>query len=119
LLAKQVPVGPNALVARERSIAALLAAGFPPTLAARGYTALAHFVIGFASQQPVDETADPERANRLRDYYGSLDARSYPATTTVADLLPGATIDEEFQFGLNLVIGGLENALRTGTSSDN
>lgn len=117
-LAKQVPAGPNALYARERSIALLLAAGFPPKLAARGYTALAHFVIGFASQQPIDKTADPERARRLRAYYHSLDSQSFPATTTVADALPGATIDEEFEFGLNLIIDGLENALRTTTRSD-
>jgi AcrR family transcriptional regulator len=115
VLAKQVPAGPNALDARERSIAVLLAAGFPPGLAARGYTALAHFVIGFASQEPLDETADPGRASRLRDYYRSLDPRSFPATTTVADVLPGATIDEEFQFGLELIVDGLENALRTTT----
>jgi AcrR family transcriptional regulator len=113
LLAKLVPAGPNALDVRERGIAVLLAAGFPPGLAARGYTAVAHFVIGFASQQPVDETADPERAGRLRAYYRSLDSRSFPATTAVAEVLPGATIDEEFQFGLNLIIDGLENALRT------
>jgi AcrR family transcriptional regulator len=118
LFAKQVPAGPNALDARERGIAVLLAAGFPPTLAARGYTALAHFVIGSASQQPVDQTADPERAGRLRAYYRSLDSRSYPATTTVADVLPGATIDEEFEFGLNLLIDGLESALRATTRTD-
>ena len=53
------------------------------------------FVVGFAIQQHVDETAEPERVSRLRDYYRSLDSRIYPATTTVADELPGATIDEE------------------------
>src|SRR6202020_828148 len=42
LFVKQVPAGPNALAARERGIAALLAAGFPLPLAARGYTAIAH-----------------------------------------------------------------------------
>jgi AcrR family transcriptional regulator len=115
LFAKQVPVGPNGLRARERGIAVLLAAGFPPELAARGYTTIAHFVIGFAIQQPVDEPAGSERTSRLRDYYRSLDARTYPATTTVADVLPGATIDEEFEFGLNLVIDGLERALRRTT----
>jgi Tetracyclin repressor-like, C-terminal domain len=88
----------------------LLAAGFAPGLAARGYTALAHFVVGFAIQQHFDENADPERARRLREYYRALDPRTYPATTTVADVLPGATIDEEFEFGLELIIDGLESA---------
>jgi AcrR family transcriptional regulator len=112
LFVKQVPVGPGALAARERGIAVLLAARFPPQLAARGYTALAHFVIGFAIQQHIDETGEPERARRLSDYYRTLDPQTYPATTSVSELLPGATIDEEFEFGLNLIIDGLDNALR-------
>jgi AcrR family transcriptional regulator len=118
LFVKQVPIGPGALAARERGIAALLAAQCPPLLAARGYTALAHFVVGFAIQQHVDETAEPEQVSRLRDYYRSLDSRTYPATTTVADVLPGATIDEEFEFGLSLIIDGFENALRRTTRTD-
>jgi hypothetical protein len=38
----------------------------------------------------------------------------YRATTTVADLLPGATIDEEFELGLGLwlIVDGLELDLR-------
>jgi AcrR family transcriptional regulator len=112
LFVGQVPAGPNALGARERAIAVLLAAGFPPGLAARGYTAIAHFVVGFAIQQPIDETVDPGRRRRLRNYYRSLDPRAHPATTAVADVLTGATIDEEFEFGLELIIDGLELALR-------
>ncbi len=118
LLVKQVPIGPGALAARERGIAVLLAAQFPALLAARGYTVLAHFVVGFAIQEHVDEAADPERASRLRDYYRSLDPQGYPATTAVADVLPGATIDDEFEFGLSLIIDGLENALRRVTPTD-
>jgi hypothetical protein len=90
----------------------LLAAGFPPALAARGYTAIAHFVVGFAIQQPVDATGDRGPGSRLSNYYRSLDPQLYPATAAVADLLPGATIDEEFEFGLELIIDGLELALR-------
>jgi AcrR family transcriptional regulator len=118
LFVKQVPVGPSALAARERGIAVLLAAQFPPLLAARGYTALAHFVVGFAIQQHSEEAADPERVSRLRAYYRSLESGTYPATTTVAELLPGTTIDEEFEFGLNLIIDGLEHALRRTTHTD-
>jgi AcrR family transcriptional regulator len=118
LFVKQVPIGPGALAARERGIAALLAGQFPPPLAARGYTALAHFVVGFAIQQHVEQTAGPERVSQLRAYYRSLDPGTYPATTTVAELLPGATIGDEFEFGLNLVIDGLENALRRTTPTD-
>jgi AcrR family transcriptional regulator len=109
LFVKQVPIGPGALAARERGIAVLLAAKFPPELAARSYTALAHFVVGFAIQRHTQETPGPETDSRLRAYYRSLDPRTYPATTAVAELLPGATIDEEFEFGLSLIIDGLNS----------
>ena len=51
LLAEDVPIGPNALAARERMIAFLLANGFPPALAARSYATLARYVLGFAIQR--------------------------------------------------------------------
>ena len=51
LLAEDVPIGPNALAARERMIAFLLANGFPPPLAARSYATLARYVLGFAIQR--------------------------------------------------------------------
>jgi AcrR family transcriptional regulator len=41
LLAEDVPIGPNAMAARERLIALLLDNGFPPALAARSYATLA------------------------------------------------------------------------------
>ena len=54
----------------------------------------------------------PDRVRQLGEYYRTLDPRTYPATTAVADVLPGATIDEEFEFGLSLIIDGLENTRR-------
>ncbi len=118
LFVSQVPAGPNALRAREQGIAVLLAAGFSPELAARGYSAIAHFVIGSAIQQQIDDTADPERVRRLREHYRSLDPRTYPATTAVADMLPGTTADEEFEFGLTLIIDGLQAALQQTSRAD-
>ena len=50
LLVESVPIGPNALAARERMIAFLLGNGFPPALAARSYATLARYILGFAVQ---------------------------------------------------------------------
>src|SRR6202012_1918108 len=50
LLVGDVPVGPNALAARERMIAFLLTSGFSPDLAARSYALLSRYVLGFAIQ---------------------------------------------------------------------
>ena len=110
LLVSQVPVGPNALIHRERSLAVLLACGFPPDLAARAYTAVAHYVVGFALQQHAPEAPRREDAARLRDFYRALDAEIYPATVAAADELTSVPLEEEFSFGLQLVLDGVKRA---------
>jgi AcrR family transcriptional regulator len=110
LLVSQVPVGSNALINRERSMAVLLACGFPLDLAARAYTAVAHYVVGFALQQHAPGAPQPEDAAKLRDFYRALDANTYPATVAAADELTSVPLSEEFRFGLQLVLDGIELA---------
>ena len=116
LLVSQVPVGPNALINRERSMAVLLARGFPLELAARGYTAVAHYVVGFALQQHAPGAPQPQDAARLRELYRALDVETYPATVATADELTGVPLDEEFRFGLQLILDGIERARGTVAS---
>lgn len=110
LLVWQVPLGPNALLNRERSIALLLACGFPLDLAARAYTAVAHYVLGFAIQQHAPGAAQREDATSVRDFYRGLDANTFPATVAVAAELTSVSLDDEFRFGLQLVLDGIELA---------
>ncbi len=108
LLAAQVPVGPNGLRARERLITLFLSHGFSVELAARAFTAIGHYVIGFAIQQHGTGTPSPEDHLQLRDYYRSLDPGSYPAIMAAADALTSIPLHEEFRFGLDLLLDGLE-----------
>jgi len=110
LLVAQVPVGPNSLLAREKAIALFLGYGFSVGLSARAFTALGHYSIGFAIQQHGPGTARPEDQIHLRDYYRSLDPALYPATAAAAEDLTCMPLREEFQFGLNLLLDGLELA---------
>ncbi len=110
LLVSQVPVGPNALVNRERSLAVLLACGFPLDLAARAYTAVANYVVGFVLQQHAPGAPQPHDATRLRNLYLGLDAETYPATVAAAGELTSVPRDEEFRFGLQLLLDGIERA---------
>ena len=110
LLLSRVPVGPNALVQRERIVAELLAYGFPLDLAARAYTAVAHYVLGFALQQHALGAPQREDAAKLRDFYRALDPSTYPATIAAADELTRVPPDEEFRFGLQLLLDGIELA---------
>jgi AcrR family transcriptional regulator len=110
LLVSRVPVGPSALAIREHSVAALLARGFPLELAARAYTAVAHYVVGFALQQHAPGAPQPGDAARLRDFFRALDAETYPATVAAADELTSVLADDEFRFGLQLLLDGIERA---------
>jgi AcrR family transcriptional regulator len=108
LLARGVPTGPNAMVAREKVIAFLLANGFPPALAARSHATLARYVLGFAIQLTDNDTGLDDDA--LTQIFHDLDPAQFPATVAVADNLP-VTWDDEFAFGLELIVDGLTQAL--------
>jgi AcrR family transcriptional regulator len=108
LLAQNVPIGPNAMAAREKMIAFLLANGFPPALAARSYAMLSRYVLGFAIQLTGNDTdADADALTRV---FHDLDPCQFPATVSVADHLP-VPWEDEFAFGLELIVDGLTQAL--------
>ncbi|HEX4251017.1 MAG TPA: TetR/AcrR family transcriptional regulator [Pseudonocardia sp.] len=113
LLVSQVPIGPNGLVARERMIATLVACGFEPRLAARAYTTIAHYVVGFAVQQHAPGAPGPEDAAVLGDFYRALDPVTYPYTVAASDALTAVSLDEEFAEGLEFILDGIERALST------
>jgi hypothetical protein len=108
LLADDVPIGPNALVVRERMIAFLLGNGFPPALAARSYATLARYILGFAIQ--LTSIRGDLDDNRLAKVFHDLDPDQFPATVAVADSLP-VPWEEEFAFGLELLVDGLTQQL--------
>jgi AcrR family transcriptional regulator len=108
LLAEDVPLGPNAMAAREGLISILLDNGFPPELAALSYATLARYILGFAIQF----TSAHDDGARLTQVVQDLDPRTFPATVSVADSLP-VPLDDEFAFGLELIIDGLTHVLRS------
>ncbi|GGY10552.1 TetR/AcrR family transcriptional regulator [Streptomyces tanashiensis] len=107
LLIAQVPVGPHGLAQRERVLAALLAHDLPADLAARAFTAVTHYVIGFTAQQHGPGAA-PENGAELAAFYRGLDPASYPALSRTAATLTSVSLDEEFDFGLTLLVLGLD-----------
>jgi len=109
LLVEHIPTGPNAMAGRERMIALLLEAGFTPALAAKACATLARYVLGFATQLPAAGagTADED------EVWQTLDEQRFPAITSVAEHLP-VPLEQEFAFGLDLVIKGLSQVARDG-----
>lgn len=109
LLVSQVPLGPNGLKMRERGLSLLMASGFSPDLAARAYVTIGHYVLGFAAQQHASVTDANEQARtELGRFLKSLDTKAYPSTTKVAHHLSSLSTQDEFHFGLKLIITGLE-----------
>ncbi len=105
LLIEHVPMGPHALAHREKMLAILLDNGFPPVVAAHAYATVSRYVLGFAIQLAGSATAQQDA--RLAAAFHDLDPSRYPATVAVADDLP-VPLEEEFAYGLRLIIAGLE-----------
>ena len=108
LLIEYTPMGPNALTNRERCLSVLLNNGFAPAAAAHAYATLARYVLGFAIQFSASTAAAAEQDAEVSAAFHHLDPSRYPATVAVADELP-VPLEEEFKFGLQLIVAGLES----------
>ena len=75
---------------------------------ARSYATLARYILGFAIQL-TSHRDDLDDAG-LSQVFHNLDPRQFPATVKVADNLP-VPLDDEFAFGLELIIDGLTQML--------
>ena len=107
LLIDYTPVSPNALANRELCLSVLLDNGFAPAVAAHAYATLARYVLGFAIQLAASTPAGADNDAELSAVFHDLDPSRYPATVAVADELP-VPLEDEFTFGLQLVVAGLE-----------
>lgn len=104
LVLEQIPTGPGAMILRERSIQLFLDNGFAPDVALRTYATISRYVLGFGIQLVGDSAATrAEDDEHLR----AMDLSEFPATMTVAHHMP-VPIEDEFEFGLQLLIGGLK-----------
>ncbi|MEU1000106.1 TetR/AcrR family transcriptional regulator [Streptomyces tibetensis] len=106
LLAEQIPMGSNAMALRERCVAVLLGSGFPPRVAAYAYATLARYVLGFAVQVNGRGGARKPDDAQSAAVFESVDPDLFPATVAVAGVMP-VPIEEEFSFGLELLLSGL------------
>jgi AcrR family transcriptional regulator len=106
--------GPATLRHHDAVIGALRAAGFPIALVAHAFSALDSYIYGFALQQRAlpFETGE-DTAALAQSIMASFPADQYPhlVELTVEHVLqPGYDYGEEFEFGLDLLLDGLERA---------
>jgi AcrR family transcriptional regulator len=112
LLVGRLPLGPQALTIRERSLSALTERGFSQELAARAFTTLLQYVVGSAMTQAGSPA--PDEAAAIRDYYRSLDASEYPHVAAAAEPLTLTPLEAGFAEGLAIVLDGIDRLRRRG-----
>jgi len=112
-----VPSGPNALRLSEGMLAAMLAGGVPPQVAAWSLDRLFLYIVADAYEaslhlQNLQEGQDTRHyfdnfITQLRDYYSELPADRFPNIRAHAKTLTTGSGDERFEFGLDMLVDGL------------
>lgn len=94
----------------EAVLAALVGAGFSSVMAARAYTLLDSYIYGFALQETSLPFDDAEAQAQLgKTMLPQLRADEYPTMRRVAlEFLAAGTDHAVFEFGLDLLLEGLE-----------
>ena len=115
LMSARTSPGPATLGHHNAVIGSLRTAGFSVSMAAHAFSAIDSYVYGFALQEvtlPFGET-EAEMAEVARAIMAQFPTDEYPhlAEFTIEHVLqPGYDYGQEFQFGLDLILAGLERA---------
>jgi AcrR family transcriptional regulator len=102
--------GPAALRYADSVLGSLRRGGFTPNMAARAFWVLDSYIYGSARQQSnvqLQEEADPTSAQATRE----LPPETYPYLVEAALSYasePGWDTEDEFEFGLEMILEGLE-----------
>jgi AcrR family transcriptional regulator len=107
--------GPATLRHHDAVIGCLRNAGFTIALAAHAFAALDSYIYGFALQERSLAFGTPEETSNLaKAFLLQFPTKDYPhlAELTIEHVLqPGYDYGHEYEFGLNLILDGLEKNL--------
>jgi AcrR family transcriptional regulator len=112
--------GPANLRHHDAVIGCLRRGGFSIGLAAHAYAVLDSYVYGFAFEETnLPEANRDEFAPAVETIARHIDAKAYPYLVEMARehvLRPGYAFGSSFDFGLDLILDGLEQALLDGAN---
>jgi AcrR family transcriptional regulator len=118
LMESRTSPGPATLRHHDAVLGSLLSAGFTLELAAHAYSVLDSYIYGFALQERGLPFDTPEEAAELAQVMvEQFPADEYPhlARFTFGHVLqPGYDYGREYEYGLDLVLDGLDRALEAG-----
>ncbi|MBV9161883.1 MAG: TetR/AcrR family transcriptional regulator C-terminal domain-containing protein [Pseudonocardiales bacterium] len=106
----RVRIGPHGLSIMERAIGLLLEGGFSPPEASDAFFALFTYTAGFQLMGhvvPLRDSAAQDKAG----YYPPLPPEQIPAITAVSPHLDGVHRPGRFDYGLDLLLAGLQTKL--------
>jgi AcrR family transcriptional regulator len=114
LMESRLTPGAATLRHHDAMIGALRTAGFPVALVAHALSALDSYIYGFAMQEKGLPFHTPEETTEMaQQFLAHFPAGEYPhlaELTTEHVLRPGYDYGDEFTFGLDLILDGLETA---------
>jgi AcrR family transcriptional regulator len=117
LMESRTAPGPANLRHHDAVLGTLRRAGFSVAMAAHAYSAMDSYIYGFAMQEPsLPFDTGKESAEVARMIMARFSSGEYPHLTEIAVehvLQPGYDYGNEFEFGLDLILDGLERALHT------
>jgi len=114
--------GPISLRHHEAVLACLRRGGLSWQFTAHAYAILDSYIFGFAFEEAnLPATGGEELADLAQQMAAAFDPMQYPtlAEFTVEHVMqPGYSFGESFEFGLDLIISGLERAALSDLSTE-
>jgi len=114
LMESRTHPGPASLRHHDAVIGCLRAAGFDMTMAAHAYSVLDGYIYGFALTKmnlPFEDTADiTELAQSMLEPFRPGEYPNLADFITEVAMQPGYDYGHEFEYGLDLILNGLERA---------
>lgn len=117
LMESRVSPGPATLRHHDSVIGCLRQSGFPVVLAAHAFSALDSYIYGFVMQEmalPFDASDETQTADLVKKILEGIPEDRYPhlRELTVEHVLrPGYNYGDEFAYGLELILEGLQRDL--------
>lgn len=110
-----VKIGPNGLRAIERTMAVLRDAGFSPASATNAFFALFNYTIGYhqiGRVNPLEgaphDRVEARAARAVTTYFSALPPDEVPTVVSLAPYFSGTKGRRRFEFGLDVLLAGLE-----------
>ncbi|CAN5526745.1 MAG: TetR/AcrR family transcriptional regulator [Acidimicrobiia bacterium] len=113
LISAQGIAGPAAFGLMDSVLARLLGAGYPTHLVLHAWHVIASHVMGYSFQETTSVWASDEALDRKKRALLEGYADRFPHVSALAEELMACSFVEEFEFGLDIILSGIEAARDT------